>query len=147
MEEQITAFGYTLAVNRVATVKAYERILVPYPEQCRCIWCRNWVAGREVTVPGELREVLLTLGVPLNGEIEVWQVPGIQKACLYGGWYMVVGRLLDAPGPEKGTFEVGGWQISCSQGSTLQIEAFAGQDVFELGFLTESDWFIPEDMP
>src|SRR5262245_37940633 len=133
-------FGGQFAVDRQATVEAYSRIAIPGPEECACLYCRNWVAGREKLLSPGVREMLFQFGVPPNGEIEVWRVPGVQKAHGYGGWYTVVGEILQT---QQDELSLEGWTVTFAAGRSYNVPAFAGQAVFEISFFTEADSFIP----
>jgi hypothetical protein len=139
--------GFVVEHDREATVAAYSRITVPGPEVCGCWNCRNWAAGRDQLVPAAVRDLLALLGVPLAGEIEVWEVSDEQFTHLYGGWYMVVGRIAARP-PEGGReFTLGGWQMSWSSGTTYDVPQFAGHNVCELHFLCPVGNFIAPEAP
>jgi hypothetical protein len=129
-------------VDREATAEAYSRIAIPGPEECACLYCRNWIAGRAQVVPPGVRRLLEKCGVPLNGETEVWHVPGVSKPHGYGGWYTVVGELLKAPPAD---LDLGGWTVNFTGGPSYPVEAFAGQTVFEVSFFTETETFVPGD--
>ena len=141
MGSLVELFGGQFVVDRGATVEAYARIVIPGPEECACLPCQNWVAGREQILPLSVRRMLLEFGVPFNGEIEVWHVPGVQKPHGYGGWYTVVGEILKAPADVS----LDGWSLSFTAGRSYAVQAFTGQTVFEPTFFTEADTFIPGD--
>src|SRR5437870_13890008 len=105
MIAQLQIGGYEIEFDRDATAACYARIGTPGPEACGCAYCRNWVAAREHILPPEFRHLLSQVGVPANGETDVWEVPGETQAHFYGGWYFVVGRILSG---ERGhTFDMG----------------------------------------
>jgi hypothetical protein len=140
--------GYVVEYDREATAAAYSRIAVPGPEECGCWYCRNWAAGREQLVPAAVRDLLARLGVPFAGEIEVWEVPDEQHAHLYGGWYMVVGRVVAKPPEAAREFTLAGWQMRLSAGESYAVPQFAGQEVCELHFLCPvGDFITPEAAP
>ena len=141
-EARLEIGGYVLEHDREATAAAYSRIAVPGPEECGCWYCRNWVAGREQLVPSAVRELLARLGIPLAGEIEVWEVPDEQYAHLYGGWYTVVGCVVAKPPEAAREFTLDGWQMSWSSGTSYEVSQFAGHDVCELHFLCPVGDFI-----
>jgi hypothetical protein len=140
MRERLEIGGYVLEYDREATAAA--RIAVPGPEACGCWYCRNWVAGRERLVPASVVDLLTRLGAPLAGEIEVWEVPDEQHPHLYGGWYMLVGRVVSRPAEGVREFAMDGWQLSWSSGSSYEVPQFAGQEVCELHFLSAVGDFI-----
>ena len=139
--------GYVVEHDREATAAAYSRIAVPGPEECGCWYCRNWAAGREQLVPVAVRDLLARLGVPLAGEIEVWEVPDERHAHLYGGWYMVVGRVVAKPSEAAHEFTLAGWQMRWSTGESYAVPQFAGQEVCELHFLCPVGDFIAPEAP
>jgi hypothetical protein len=92
-----------------------------------------------------VQQLLSRLGVPLTGEIEVWEVTGDEQAHLYGGWYLVVGQIVSKPPDEGREFTLDAWRLSWSSGSSYEVPAFVGVDVCELHFLTEAgDFIAPE---
>ena len=133
--------GYTLTVDRAATTAAYARG-VDGPEACACWYCRNWIEGRERLLPPAVRELLDTLGIPANGEIEVWEVRGDEQPHGYGGWYMAVGQVLQAPEAPAHQFVLGDWRLSFSSGVTYPVEAFNEMPTFELHFFTWAGDYI-----
>jgi hypothetical protein len=101
------------------------------------------VAGRNRLLPGLVRELLDRLGVPLNGEIEVAEVPGEQLPHLYLGWYMIRGQVEARPADPKGEFDWGGWRLWFRSGSSYKVNEFENREVFELQFYTEAGDFFP----
>jgi hypothetical protein len=142
MIERLEIGGYVVEYDREATAAAYSCIVVSGPESCGCWYCRNWAAGRERVVPAAVRDLLTRLGVPLAGEIEVWEVPDEEHAHLYGGWYMVIGRLVSRPPEEAREFTMAGWRMSWSSGPSYEVSQFAGEQVCELHFLSPVGDFI-----
>ena len=138
--------GYDVACDAAATAMAYMRIATPGPKRCGCWYCRNWASGRDRLVPSAVRDLLLRLGIPLAGEEEVWEVPGLpgeDTPHLYGGWYLFVGQILVTPDPRE--FLVGAWRLSFSRQPAYGVAAFAGFDVAELHFLCPVGNFIEPD--
>jgi hypothetical protein len=138
--------GYQLVFDPLATAAAYARIETPGPEECACWFCRNWVAARDEVVRPEIRAWLQRFGIPSNGEIEVWEVPGISKRHAYGGWYMVVGHIDSKPEPPEREFDLQGWRLSFSAGPSYAVQAFADLAVFEIHFFTDVGLFLDEDL-
>jgi hypothetical protein len=134
---------YIVEYDRDATIAAYSRIAVPGPEECGCCYCRNWVAGRDRIVPAAVRDLLDAVGVPLNGEIEVWEVPGETQAHGYGGWYILVGAIVSAPLDSEQYFSLGDWRLSFKANRSYDVAAFGGSVVCELHFFTEAPDFTP----
>ncbi len=135
--------GYTLKIDPSTTRDCYNRG-VEGPASCACWYCRNWIAGRERLLPVEVRDLLSQLGVPNDGEIEVWQFPGDSTTHGYGGWYMFVGVLANAPPDTSREFLLGGWLLSFSSGTSYPVDAFADQPVVELHFITRADTYIDD---
>ena len=135
--------GYRLEINRPATSESYGRGIAG-PESCSCVYCRNWVAGRGRLLPAEVRALLKEMGVPDDGEIEVWQVPGDDHPHGYGGWYMAVGRIVSAPPEASHEFMLGGWRLWFSSRASYAVQAFANQPTVELHFFTWADNYIDD---
>lgn len=138
--------GYRVVFDPSATAAAYATIETPGPEECACWFCRNWVAARHEVVGPQIRDWLQRFGVPTNGEIEVWEVPGITKSHAYGGWYMVVGRVESKPESPEREFDLNGWRLSFSTGRSYAVPAFADLDVFEIHFFVEVGLFLEEEL-
>jgi hypothetical protein len=134
--------GYELEFDRDATAACYSRIHVPGPEACGCAQCRNWIAAREQVLPSEFLDLLSRLGIPTNGEIEVWETPGQSQPHFYGGWYFVVGRILN--GEPGHVFTIAGFEMSFRSTRSFAISAFEGQEVCELHFHAEVGEFLSE---
>jgi len=93
----------------------------------------------------EVKALLAQLGVPENGEIEVWEVPGDDTPHGYGGWYMCVGQILQSPAEESREFSLGGWQMSFTAQPSYAVDEFEGFDVFEAHFFTWAGNYIAGD--
>ena len=142
MRTHLQIGNYELEYDRDGTVACYSRIRVPGPEACGCVQCRNWVAAREQVLPPEFRNLLLRLGIPTDGEIEVWETPGQSLPHFYGGWYFIVGRILSG---ERGhTFSVGRFEVSFTSEQSFAVSEFEGQEVCELHFSAEVGEYLPE---
>ena len=92
-----------------------------------------------------VRELLDRLGIPVNGEIEVWEVPGDFLAHGYGGWYMLVGTVVKTPPQGNEDFTLNEWKLRFSAERSYEVPAFAGFDVCELHFFTQVAEFIQLD--
>lgn len=145
--DRLQVGGYIVEHDREATAVAYSRIAVPSPEECGCWYCRNWIAGRELLLPAAVRDLLARLGIPLAGEIEVWEVPDEQHGHLYGGWYTIVGRVIAKPPQQAREFNLAGWQMWWSTNKSYEVPQFAGREVCELHFLCPVGNFIAPDLP
>lgn len=129
--------GYVLEFDPVATAAAHASLVAPGPEECGCWYCRNWIAGGRDLVPKQVRALLQRFGVPLNGETEVWEVPGDRQDHWYGGWYTIVGELRVMPHESAREFDVDGWVLRFSPGASYAVAAFGDHPVFELHFLVK----------
>lgn len=137
--------GYRLLFDAAATTAAYLRVAVPGPEKCACWYCRNWIAGRDFVVHGEVRSLLRRYGVPVNGEIEVWEVPGVRQPHGYGGWYTVVGNIVEMPSEHVRDFQLGVWQVRFSPERSYVVSAFSDLSVFEIHFFVETGKFLDSE--
>lgn len=137
---------YVVSFDPVATAKAYAALDVAGPEECGCWFCRNWIAVREEGVPLEVSALLQRFGVPVKGEIEVWETPGDSPGRhLYGGWYMIVGTVENRTTGECAPLRLGPWEVEFTSGCTYPVPAFGAHPVFEMHFLTESGRLIGGD--
>ena len=142
MRSQLQIGGYEIEFDRDATAACYARVRVPGPEACGCAYCRNWIAAREHILPSELRHLFSQVGIPTDGEIEVWECPGQSRPHLYGGWYFIVGRIIS--GEPNYEFPVGSFQLSFTSERSFAVSAFEGQQICELHFTTETDTYLSE---
>src|SRR5262249_35113526 len=122
--------GYRLEIDRRGTRGYYARGGAG-AENCRRVDCRHWRSRRARVLPVEVRALLEQLGVPNDGEIEVWHVPGDDHPHGYGGWYLAVGRVVSAPPDASREFTLGDWRISFSSRRSYAVEAFAEQPTVE----------------
>ena len=143
LDDMLSVGGYTLKIDPSATRDCYGRG-VAGPASCNCWYCRNWIAGRERLLPVEVRELLSQLGVPNDGEIEVWEVPGDSTPHGYGGWYMFVGAVTNGPPDTSREFLLGGWRLWFSPRPSYPVDAFENQSVSELHFFTWADTYIDD---
>ncbi len=142
MRTQLQIGGYELEFDREATAACYARVRVPGPEACGCADCRNWIAAREHVLPSQLRELLSRLGIPIDGEIEVFETPGQTQAHLYGGWYILVGKVLAAGRGHM--FKMDGFELCFESGQSYAVAEFQGQGVCELHFHAEVGEYLSE---
>jgi hypothetical protein len=142
MTERLQIGGYEIEYDRDATAAAYSVISIPGPEGCGCAYCRNWIAGRERAVHSEALALLSKLGIPANGEIEVYEYPGGSKPHGYGGWYMFVGRLLSKPSDETKGFGTDAFSMKFTSGQSFGVPAFDDLGTCELQFYTELDEYL-----
>jgi hypothetical protein len=142
MPDRLQIGGCEIEYDREATAACYARIRIPHPEACGCAYCRNWVAARERGLPPELQRLLTRLGVPANGEIEVYEMPGTKRPHSYGGWYFVVGRIVS--GEQDQFVDMGGFELSLASEGSFAVPEFEGQDIFELHFQTEVDEYLSD---
>lgn len=142
MHMRLSIGGYEIEFDQAATAGCYAAIPVPGPEACGCAYCRNWVAAREQVLPSKLKDILSQLGIPSDGEIEVWEAPAESRPHLYGGWYLFVGRVVSGEIGQE--FTIDGFRLSFAVNRSYAVAAFAWQQVCELVFITEIDEFLPE---
>ncbi|MEI7732736.1 MAG: hypothetical protein WCO56_24400 [Verrucomicrobiota bacterium] len=142
MRTQLQIGGYKIEFDRDATAACYADVDIPGPEGCGCADCRNWIAGRVQVVTSELRHLLSQFGIPADGEIEVWECPGLSRPHLYGGWYFIIGSIVS--GEPDHEFTVGNFRLSFTSFRSFSVSAFEGQEVCELHFYTEIDTYLPD---
>lgn len=93
-------------------------------------------------MPHSVRALLSQLGIPLNGEIEVYKFPGGVRSHGYGGWYMFVGRMLSKPPEDTNTFTLDGVRVWFTSGQSSRVPAFDGYGTSELRFITKADEYL-----
>jgi hypothetical protein len=139
--------GWRIEYDRGATVAAYASTQTNGPEACGCDPCRNWATTRDGFFPRGFRELLDRLGVPFDGECEVYHNCRLKSGLhSYGGWYHFVGRVLS--GEREGSPHVvfGPFSVFFHSSPALLPEAFAGQPVVQLEIVAEVPWLsgVPE---
>jgi len=139
--------GWRIEFDRPATVAAHARSLCRGPERCGCAPCRNWAKTRDRLLPDDFRHLLQRIGIPLDGEAEVYHNGRLRNGRhSYGLWCHFVGRVLAgerdcAPNIETGTFSA-----FFHSKPALLADAFAGQSTVQLEVEAEVPWLsdVPE---
>lgn len=81
--------------DREATAAIYRTIERGGPERCGCLFCRNFIAQRQLVYPPSFTALLNTLGIEGNKEIEVFECGPMSDGChFYGGWMYFVGEIV-----------------------------------------------------
>jgi hypothetical protein len=79
-----------------ATATAYAQLQQGWAEKCGCAGCRNFIATRARAFPDAFRTFLVDLGIDPNKEGEaVHYGPVEDKMHFYGGWFYLVGELIE----------------------------------------------------
>ncbi len=65
--------GWTLRYDAEATAAAYAAARPVGSEACGCLYCRNFIAARELAYPAELKSFAETVGVSPLTESEIWE--------------------------------------------------------------------------
>jgi hypothetical protein len=139
--------GWRVEYDRPATVVAFAGAATGEPERCGCDPCRNWAATRERVLPSEFRNLLAGLGIPLNGETEVYHngrlVSGLHS---YGTWYHFVGRVLFGERECSPMVDFGPLRVFFHSSPALLSKAFAAWPVVQLDVDAEVPWLsqVPE---
>jgi len=139
--------GWRIEYYRPATIAAFAGAEQGAPERCGCDPCRNWASTRERVLPSEFRDLLARLGIPLDGEAEVYHngrlKPGLHY---YGAWYHFVGRVLFGERECSPMVAFGPLQVFFHSSPALLSEAFAGRPVVQLDVDAELPWLsqVPE---
>ena len=100
--------GYRLAVDVEAT-RAYYAAHGETWIICQCDGCRNFARAAE-TLPQAVRDFFETLGLDVEKPGELMYFQGTPSTLSGGGWYHLVGRVLEGDTP-PGAYEVfpAGW--------------------------------------
>ena len=83
----------TVLHDREATAAIYEILLHGDPEECGCIFCKNFAVQRNLVYPASFTALLEQLGIDPNKEGEVYEYgPSEDGDHFYGGWFYFVGQ-------------------------------------------------------
>ena len=99
-------------------------------------------------MPVKLQEFLDLLGVPLDGEVEVYHNCKLDSGLhSYGAWYHFVGKLLSGERDKPQALEFGSYSVSFRSDLDLLREEFKGQSVVQLDIHAEVTWVsdVPEE--
>lgn len=89
--EQIDMLRWSLAVDREATVRAYQHADAA---GCDCAYCRNFVAA-QAQLPAQIDQTLRMLGIDPARPAEIVEyTQNPDGSHFYGWWYHAVGRIL-----------------------------------------------------
>lgn len=143
------SFGqWRYTVDRDATEAAYSRATQGDAQRCGCSHCRNFVAVRDLALPRQFRDLLVTLGIDASKEGEVYHEGrlGPGKHC-YGGWYHFVGKRLSAG--DFAPIEYPGGDIAyMSTAGAPHLSSFDGLPLVQVEFrLQNVPWAIAEEEP
>jgi hypothetical protein len=112
-------------------------------ERCGCSSCRNFAAQRSTAYRENFRQLLHQLGVDSEKEGEVYECGPDGSLWVYGGWFYVVGELIE-PG-ERMTDAGSGFQYYFVDAKRLpKPHANFGQNVLAVEFTTKLPWLISE---
>ena len=140
--------GWRIEYDRTATAAAHARAPAVGPETCGCNPCRNWAATRGRLLPEEFRRLLDRLGIPLDGEAEVYHNCRLESGVhSYGAWYHFVGRVLSGERECTPNVAFGPLSVYFHSKPALLAEALAGQPIVQLELVAEVPWLsdVPEE--
>jgi len=146
MKTELTVGAQRVRFDLAATHALYEQtIRAPGAEGCGCIYCKNYAAQRDSVFPKEFMSFLKALGIDPSKEWEAFNydfdVKNPRRLSLYGGWFLLVGEVLDkleSPPPLKGGFAC--WFTTSFPTGTLP----EGLAVCAVEFLAELPWVLEE---
>lgn len=152
--ELIHVLEWDLEVDPTATAQAHALRMQGSPEECGCLWCRNFASARHLAYPEYFLQFLARLGVSPGRESEVYHVREIEPgAHNYEGWFHSVGRLMNNPGlvyfGPDGTLSKGDptsahFSIWFNPSNSLVPESFPSQNVMQIEFSTIVPWVLEE---
>jgi hypothetical protein len=148
---RITFASWVLECDPEATRGVLAALPAGGPEECGCLYCRNFVLARATVYGPRFRALLAALGVPPDRESEVYENgPGARPGYrLYGGWFNAVGRVIAGPeGAElAGKAADPGLEVGIVPAKALVPDALAGREVLEIGFHVQVPWLVPDPEP
>jgi hypothetical protein len=89
--EPMQFFSWYVASDRSLTARFSKAGVA---DRCRCVWCRNWIAGRRTHVPFSTAFALRRLGIRLTAESDVYQQALADDGVLYRAVYWCVGKII-----------------------------------------------------
>lgn len=120
-------------------------------DSCTCAHCRNWAVARHDTYANPaFRQLLDTLGVPLDGETEVCQYARLDSGMHgYSGWFHFVGLITgreDDPGHDDPPGRLHPL-LTLSAKRDVLPPSLAGFSVVQLDIHAEVPWVLNEPDP
>ncbi len=141
--EQLQSGDQTIRYDREQTGRAYAELKSGDAERCGCSYCRNFATQRSTVYPENFRRLLDQLGVDSEKEGEVYECGPEGSLRVYGGWFYLVGELIE-PG-ERMTDTGSGFQYYFVDAKRLpKPKANFGQTVLAVEFSTKLPWVISE---
>jgi hypothetical protein len=128
--------------DRDATAAAYGSPECGFAERCRCIYCKNFTAQRDLIYPPSFKMLLAQLGIDPIKECEAFECGPVQGGLhLYGGWFYFVGEMITAGERNSHAgdqFEF--WFTTIGP----RAPAFRGGPRLTLEFATQIKWLLAE---
>jgi hypothetical protein len=141
--EQLHSGDQTIRYDREQTGRAYAELKSGDAERCGCSYCRNFAAQRSMVYPENFRRLLNQLGVDAEKEGEVYECGPEGSMRVYGGWFYLVGELIEAG--ERMTDSGSGFQYYFVDTKHLpKPSANFGQSVLAIEFSTKLPWVISD---
>ena len=130
--------------DRSRTTEAYKTVAVGGAAQCKCSYCRNFIAQRGSIYPVGFIALLDELEIDPDKEGEVYEFgPAKEGYRCYGGWFFFVGQILEA-GESKSENDGVTYQIS--DGKQLpQPDGDFGLDLLALNFNLALPWVLKKE--
>ena len=142
--ERLSFRQWVLEYDAAATIAAYAAARPIGPEQCGCLYCRNFVAARDHAYPSELRDLANTVGVIPLTETETWDNGPLEMhdptRRLAGGFFHFVGRIVCDPG-------VADEDVYFLSERSLLPASFGEQPVVQVEFSFAVPWLVEESPP
>jgi hypothetical protein len=145
----VPTFGqWRYTVDVATTTAAYAHAPYGDAQRCGCSTCRNFVAVRDVVLPEDFQDFLVSLGVDPAKEGEVYHLgqsaPGSH---VYGGWYHFVGSL-EAVGDFAPVQFGDDFNCYMCRRSAPCLPALDGQPLVQVEFHAENvPWIIEDEEP
>jgi hypothetical protein len=158
----VTYKKWAFRVDREATLQAYSAVAKGGPDECGCLYCRNFVAARELVYPGEFRALLERLGIDYRKESEVWEVsPDKSRIRFYSGLFHFIGAIASGDRHEPpcrvtlrqtnttltdGSEPIGdSFAFVFSNRRDLVRAPFKGHNLVQMDFFVEVPWVLDEE--
>jgi hypothetical protein len=141
---RIEAGGWVLACDVTGTCEAYSRIEIGDPEECGCLYCRNFAKARELAYPEQALQLYSQLGIRVDREAETYEagLSDDENKHLYGGWHHFIGRIEHDPG--KAHEIAPGFSVWFSESRSCAEPVFGSMPLVQIEFFTSLPWLLEE---
>lgn len=141
--KEIEVQGWVLKCDVETTREAYARIPLGDPEDCGCLYCRNFVAARALAYPAAALSLYEQFGIKADREAETYEAGAVESGLrLYGGWHHFIGRIKKEAGTAVTVAE--SFDVTFLESGSCAKLVFDGQPLVQVEFFTKVPWLLEE---